>query len=210
MGIRADIKQQGPQADGGLGTASCSPFECQETTPRGRGGKKVTGVFVAHYYGVRSKLRRWRLPICAHLPYCSAAYEPVPCGCYLHLWKAYANASKQFKQGNLVYKRAMDSLLPALTFKLAAIWALWQGALAYIVGAKAKQRIIDRGSMLARRPNCLFCRLLRGSWPMANSDNSARVRVSSCTLTNDGAVDGAGAPRTISYKHRRDIHGASV
>ena len=41
----------------------------------------------------------------AHLPYYVAAYEPILCGCYLHLWKAYANASKQFKQGNLVYKR---------------------------------------------------------------------------------------------------------
>ena len=134
-----------------------------------------------------------------HLPYCIAAYEPILCGCYLHLWKAYANVSKQFKQGNLVYKRAMDSLLPALTFKLAAIWALWQGALAYIVGAKAKQRIIDRGSMLARRPNCLFCRLLRGRWRIATSDNSARVRISSCTLTNDGISDGAGIWRTIVY-----------
>ena len=34
----------------------CRRFECQETTPRGRGGKKVSGVFVAHYYGVRSRL----------------------------------------------------------------------------------------------------------------------------------------------------------
>ena len=126
----------------------------------------------------------------AHLPYCIAAYEPILCGCYLHLWKAYANVSKQFKQGNLVYKRAMDSLLPALTFKLAAIWALWQGALAYIVGAKAKRLIIDRGSMsvLARKPNYLFCRLLRGRWRIATSDNAARARISCCTVTNNGII----------------------
>ena len=58
MGIRADIKRQGSQADDGVGTTSGSPFEYQETTPRGRGGKKPSGAFVAHYYSVRSKLRR--------------------------------------------------------------------------------------------------------------------------------------------------------
>ena len=116
--------------------------------------------------------------------------------------------SEQFKQGNLVYKRLKQLGDGQLTASANA--QAWQGALAYIVGAKAKQWIIDRGSMsvLARRPNDLFCRLLRGRWRIANSDNAARARILSCMLTNDGAVDGAGASRTISYKHRRDIRGA--
>ena len=53
-------------------------FKHYETAPRGRGGKKVTGVFVAHYYSdgtrwdVRSKLRRSDY-LCE--PYCTIVYN---------------------------------------------------------------------------------------------------------------------------------------